>query len=97
MVEVHAAAAQPGFPSRQQACRARPNAHHIILAIAAHCLALAGRVEEGKAFAAMIRTSLPNFSVDDFLATFRFPPETEALFRAGANKIRLGSAPYRNA
>lgn len=68
---------------------ARPNAHNIILAIAAHCLALAGRVEEGKAFAATIRQSLPNFRVDDFLATFRFSPEAEALFREGARRIGL--------
>lgn len=68
---------------------ARPNAHNIILAIAAHCLALAGRVEEGRVFAAMIRKSLPNFSVEDFLATFRFSPDAEALFRKGASKVGL--------
>ena len=34
---------------------ARPNAHIIILAIAAHCLALAGRVDEGRVVAADIR------------------------------------------
>lgn len=69
---------------------ARPNAHNIILAIAAHCLALAGRVDEGKTFAAVIRKSLPNFGVADFLATFRFSPEAEALFRRAASKIGLG-------
>lgn len=68
---------------------ARPNAHNIILAIAAHCLALAGRIEEGKVFAATIRRSLPNFSVEDFLATFRFSPDTEALFRRGAREVGL--------
>lgn len=68
---------------------ARPNAHNIILAIAAHCLALAGRVEEGRVFAAMIRKSLPNFSVEDFLATFRFSPDADALFRKGASKVGL--------
>jgi tetratricopeptide (TPR) repeat protein len=69
---------------------ARPNAHNIILAIAAHCLALAGRAEEGKAFAATIRTSLPNFTVEDFLATFRFAPDAEALFRSAAGRVGLG-------
>src|SRR6185369_7077933 len=33
---------------------ARPNAHTVILAIAAHCLALAGRIDEALAFAASI-------------------------------------------
>lgn len=69
---------------------ARPNAHNIILAIAALCLALAGRVEEGRAFAAMIRKSLPTFGVGDFLATFRFSPEAEGLFRKAAGRIGLG-------
>lgn len=68
---------------------ARPNAHNIILAIAAHCLALAGRVEEGKKFAAMIRRSLPTFNVEDFLATFRFAHDAETLFRKAARKIGL--------
>jgi DNA-binding SARP family transcriptional activator/TolB-like protein len=67
----------------------RPNAHVIILAIAAHCLALAGRIEEGRAFAAAIHQSLPQFRVDDFLATFRFTPEAELLFREGARRIDL--------
>src|SRR5690606_3179984 len=69
---------------------ARPNAHNIILAIAAHCLALAGRVDEGRTFAAMIRRSLPNFTVEDFLATFRLPRDAEALFRKAAGRIGLG-------
>ncbi len=68
---------------------ARPNAHNIILAIAAYCLALAGRVEEGRVFAVMIRKSLPNFGVNDFLSTFRFSPEAEALFRTGASRVGL--------
>ncbi|TWH23865.1 MULTISPECIES: BTAD domain-containing putative transcriptional regulator [unclassified Aminobacter] len=68
---------------------ARPNAHIIILAIAAHCLALAGRIEEGRTFAATIRQSAPSFTVNDFLATFRFPPETEAQFRTAARYIGL--------
>jgi len=68
---------------------ARPNAHIIILAIAAHCLALAGRIEEGRTFAATIRQAAPSFTVNDFLATFRFPPETEAEFRTAARHIGL--------
>ncbi|MGF7160881.1 TolB-like protein [Rhodoligotrophos appendicifer] len=68
---------------------AKPNAHTIILAIAAHCLALAGRLEEGKLFAARIRQSLPLFGVADFLGTFRFPPDVEVLLRRAARRIGL--------
>lgn len=68
---------------------ARPNAHNIILAIAAHCLALAGRVEEGRTFVAKVRQSWPNFRADDFLSTFRFAPDAEALFREGASHLGL--------
>ncbi|WP_265517290.1 BTAD domain-containing putative transcriptional regulator [Nitratireductor luteus] len=68
---------------------ARPNAHAIILAIAAHCLALAGRVDEGRAFAATIRNTLPHYRIDDFLATFRFTEDAAALFRQGAKRIGL--------
>ena len=68
---------------------ARPNAHVIILAIAAYCLALAGRIDEAKTYAASIRNILPQFGVDDFLATFRFTPEAAALFRQSAKRIGL--------
>lgn len=69
---------------------ARPNAHAIILAIAAHCLALAGRLDEARGFAAAIRKTLPNYGVDDFIGTFRFEPDAVALFRQGARRIGLG-------
>ncbi len=68
---------------------ARPNAHAIILAIAAHCLALAGRLDEARTFAAAIRQTLPNYCADDFIATFRFEPDAAALFRQGAKRIGL--------
>ena len=68
---------------------ARPNAHAIILAIAAHCLALAGRVDEGRTLAASIRKTNPQYSADDFLTTFRFAPEAAKLFRQGAKRIGL--------
>ncbi len=68
---------------------ARPNAHKIILAIAAHCLALAGRLDEGRAFAATIRKTLPRYSSDDFLDAFRFAPDAAALFRQGGKRIGL--------
>lgn len=69
---------------------ARPNAHAIILAIAAHCLALAGRLDEARGFAAVIRKTLPSYGVDDFIGTFRFEPDAVALFRQGARRIGLG-------
>ncbi|MER8436576.1 transcriptional regulator [Mesorhizobium sp. M1312] len=68
---------------------ARPNAHAIILAIAAHCLALAGRLDEARTFAAAIRKTLPNYCADDFIGTFRFEPDAEAMFRQGAKRIGL--------
>ncbi len=69
---------------------ARPNAHVVIRAIAAHCLALAGRVEEGRAYVKAIRETLPSYSVDDFLTALRFAPDAEALFREGAERIGFG-------
>ncbi|UDL87287.1 transcriptional regulator [Mesorhizobium sp. PAMC28654] len=69
---------------------ARPNAHAIILAIAAHCLALAGRLDEARGFAATIRRTLPHYCADDFIGTFRFEPDAAALFRQGARRIGLG-------
>jgi len=68
---------------------ARPNAHVVILAIAAHCLALAGRLAEARNFATTIRKTLPDYRADDFIATFRFDPDGEALFRNGAKLIGL--------
>ncbi|WP_421915340.1 transcriptional regulator [Mesorhizobium sp.] len=69
---------------------ARPNAHAIILSIAAHCLALAGRLDEARGFAATIRRALPHYCADDFIDTFRFEPDAAALFRQGARRIGLG-------
>jgi DNA-binding SARP family transcriptional activator/head-tail adaptor len=68
---------------------ARPNAHQIILAIAAHCLALAGRLDEGRSLAASIRKALPQYSTEDFLDAFRFAPDITALFRQGGKRIGL--------
>ncbi len=68
---------------------ARPNAHVIILAIAAFCLALAGRVEEARTFGALIRQTMPTYRIEDFLHTFRFDPHAERLFRKAAGQIGL--------
>lgn len=69
---------------------ARPNAHPSIQAIAAHCLALAGRVEEGRVFAASVRRSVPGYGIENFLKTFQFTPDAVARFRQGAKLIGLG-------
>ncbi len=68
---------------------ARPNAHIIIQAIAANCLALAGRVEEGRILAARIRQNRPQYDADEFLAAFRFEPDAAARFRHAARLIGL--------
>jgi hypothetical protein len=66
---------------------ARPNAHKHILSIAAHSLAVANRLDEARAFAALIRRDAPQYGVEDFLASFHFDIDTEALFRRGAERI----------
>ena len=68
---------------------ARPNAHSTILSIAAHCLALAGRLDEARTYATGILKTRPDYRADDFLTTFHFPPEAAALFRAGGRRIGL--------
>ncbi len=66
---------------------ARPNAHAHILAIAAYCLALAGRLDEARAHMAVVHKRLPGYRVDDFLTAMQFAPEGAALFRKGAKRI----------
>lgn len=68
---------------------ARPNAHVHILAIAANCLALAGRLDEALALRKAIHAALPSYRIDNFLAAFRLAPDAAALFRAGARLIGL--------
>src|SRR5262249_4858002 len=68
---------------------ARPNAHEHIIAIAAHSLAAAGRIEEGRQHAAAIRKRIPGYSVEDFLGSFRFAPDAAHLFRQVAQRIGL--------
>jgi TolB-like protein/DNA-binding SARP family transcriptional activator len=65
----------------------RPNAHAQVQAIAAFSLALAGRIDEGRAFLGSIRTALPSYSIDDFLAAMQFDPDGEKLFREADRRI----------
>jgi len=67
----------------------RPNAHVHVVAIAAHCLALADRMDEALGFLAVIRRSHPAYRVGDLLATFRLGEEAQALLREGARRIGL--------
>ena len=69
---------------------ARPNAHVHILAIAAHCLAVAERIDEARAFAAMIHKAVPDYRVEHYFAAFRFPAEAQGVFRKGAAQIGMG-------
>jgi TolB-like protein len=68
---------------------ARPNAHVHILAIAAQCLALAGRQEEARSYVTLIHKTLPSYCVSDFLAAFRLSEDASALFREGARRTGL--------
>jgi DNA-binding SARP family transcriptional activator len=58
----------------------RPNAHVHIQTIAAHCLAAAGRVEEGRSLIHAIHKTAPAYTLADFLAAFRFDETGLAAF-----------------
>jgi hypothetical protein len=58
-------------------------------AIAACCLALAGRLDEALGHAAAIRRALPQYRVGDFLTAMQFAPEDQRLFREAAKRIGL--------
>jgi hypothetical protein len=68
---------------------ARPNAHAHILAIAAYCLALAGRRDEARTYMAAIHKTLPGYRVDDFLTAMQFAPDGVALFREGSKRLGI--------
>lgn len=66
---------------------ARPNAHAQIMAIAAYCLALAGRTEQARGYLAAIHRTLPRYGIDDFFKAMHFAPDGEHLFRQAAKRI----------
>ena len=68
---------------------ARPNAHVQILAVAAYCLALAGRNDEARNQLHAIHRTVPGYGIEDFMAAFHFQAEDEKLFREAANRIPL--------
>ncbi|OAP50074.1 hypothetical protein ATB98_12270 [Sinorhizobium saheli] len=70
---------------------ARPNAHVHILAIAAHRLALAGRIEEARNYAVRIRLQDPAYRTENFLDAFHFTPDVSARYREAAALIELAT------
>ena len=67
----------------------QPNAHILILAIAAFCHVLAGRIEQGRTYADAIRRAQPQFGVEEYLNAFQFSADAAALFRQAAGKIGM--------
>lgn len=67
----------------------RPNAHVHTKAIAAHCLASAGRTDEARAITALIHKTHPDYRVDDFLKAFRFAPDAVPIYREQASTIGM--------
>lgn len=68
---------------------ARPNAHVHVQCIGAHCLALAGRLDEARQVAASIRAARPDYRLDDFLAAFRLGDDALSLTHQAAARIGL--------
>lgn len=66
---------------------ARPNAHLHILGIAAHCLALAGRMAEARGFVQAIRRQQPAYGREAFFAAFRFDKDAAAAFGQAAKAL----------
>jgi TolB-like protein len=67
----------------------QPNAHVLILAIAAFCHALADQLEQARTYASAIRSVRPLFTVDDYLNAFQFSADAALLFRKAAATIGL--------
>lgn len=66
---------------------ARPNVFPHIHAIAACTLALANSLEQARTQAAAIYKVAPRYTLEEFLLTFPFDADGEALFREGARRI----------
>lgn len=66
---------------------ARPNAHVHIMAIAKHCLALAGRQPEAMTMAAAIQRVQPGYRLEDFLAGFHYSADAESIMRQADRRV----------
>lgn len=64
----------------------RPNSFAHLRAIAAACLALAGRPNEGREVLAALHRAHPHYRIEDLLTTFQFTPEAAEAFRRGARE-----------
>jgi DNA-binding SARP family transcriptional activator/tetratricopeptide (TPR) repeat protein len=61
----------------------QPNTFPHLRAIAAACLGLANRPDEGREVAGTLHRMLPHYRIDDLLTTFQFAPEAAELLRKG--------------
>src|SRR5262245_44481454 len=68
---------------------ARPNSFPHIHAIAAISLGLTGDLPAAQTHVANARRVEPNYSINQFLLTFPFEPEADALFRKGAKLVGM--------
>jgi DNA-binding SARP family transcriptional activator len=68
---------------------ARPNAHQHIMAIAALTLGLANRTPEANEYKKKILERVPNYSMADFLAAFRYAPDAVDMFKRAGKKIGI--------
>jgi DNA-binding SARP family transcriptional activator len=68
---------------------ARPNSFPHIHAIAAFTLALSGDLTQAQTYVANARRTTPNYSINEFLLTFPFEKDGEALFRKGAKLVGM--------
>jgi DNA-binding SARP family transcriptional activator len=66
-----------------------PNAHANALAVAAYCIALAGRVDEARAVVPSIRRTHPQYRFADLLLATRPSPDLEVLFRRAAERVGI--------
>jgi TolB-like protein len=69
----------------------RPNVHVHVLAIAAACSVLVGRVDDARRVAARIRERLPGYGADDFRRAYRFDADTRRVFRGALRQIGFGA------
>lgn len=67
----------------------RPNAFPHIHAIAACTLALTGALDQARVHADVVREAAPGYTLAEFLTTFPFDAEGEALFRQGARRVGM--------
>ena len=59
------------------------------LPCAALCLAIAGRLDEGRAHIAALNQRYPGYRLDDFFIAFHLAPADQVPFRDGAKHIGL--------